>query len=447
MLNKSDLTPAQNEAIDRLYDYDETLLIARVGMGKCVIGLTAIQELLNDGVLKRVLVVAPLRVCDLTWATESAKWSHLHEPVAVATGSKAQREKVMKNAERIVVTNLENVKWMVEQHGDTFDGLLVDEMSKLKAVGGTSFRLLRSWVKGLKWRVGATATAVAESGTDIYGQALLLDLGKALGTRKEAFLRKYFYPTDYDERKWELHEALIPELVCVLSALVFVADDGGYEKGLPALKETVVRVPMSETHKALYGEMQTHSVIEVFGDPIVAATAAVQYGKLHQIASGGLYDNDGKLVWQDYDKISRMMRYISEAKSPVVVVYQYQFQRDELARRYPEAPILGGGERFTAEDQAAWNRGETPVLIMHPKSAAAGLNLQHGGNVMYYLSPIASADLWQQSIGRLRRRGSPYPHVHRVVFIAEGTVDEAVLGMQTGKLQNEKALMAALSGV
>lgn len=48
-----------------------------MGLGKTVITLTAVKELLQDFAVTRVLVVAPLRVAATVWAEEAKKWSHL----------------------------------------------------------------------------------------------------------------------------------------------------------------------------------------------------------------------------------------------------------------------------------------------------------------------------------------------------------------------------------
>ena len=53
----------------------------------------------------------------------------------------------------------------------------------------------------------------------------------------------------------------------------------------------------------------------------------------------------------------------------------------ELKRRFPHAK--------TMDDENViehWNRGEVELLLVHPKSAGHGLNLQHGGCHMVFLS-------------------------------------------------------------
>ena len=150
MLHESNLTPEQNAAIDRLFEHDETLLIAGLGFGKAIVGLTAARDVLREGVCNRILVLAPLRTAQPTWGSEPAKWEHLGElRVRIACGSQKQRRFMCEGPGNVIVTNFENLDWTLKHYGDTFDGLIIDEISKLSLVGGTLVRKLRHFQKKL----------------------------------------------------------------------------------------------------------------------------------------------------------------------------------------------------------------------------------------------------------------------------------------------------------
>jgi superfamily II DNA or RNA helicase len=77
------LRPVQEQAITHIYERNESLVFARPGAGKTVVTLTALSEMLADGIVRRVLVTAPLRVAELVWQQEGEKWEHLqHRPSA-----------------------------------------------------------------------------------------------------------------------------------------------------------------------------------------------------------------------------------------------------------------------------------------------------------------------------------------------------------------------------
>ena len=100
-------------------DYIETHPIAAVlldmGLGKTVISLTAIADLLFDSFeAHRILVVAPLRVARDTWPAEIAKWEHLqHLTYAVCVGTPKERRTALMSGADITIINRENLGWLI----------------------------------------------------------------------------------------------------------------------------------------------------------------------------------------------------------------------------------------------------------------------------------------------------------------------------------------------
>jgi len=447
MLSKDVLTEEQQKAITRLYESDRTLFIGGLGFGKCIVGLTAATELIRDGALSRVLVIAPLRVITSTWMEEIRKWDYLDPGMLVsAVGGREWRERALRSKAPIVCINFESARQLIgeaKELGVEFDGLLIDELSCLKACGGELVKVMRHWVKKIPWRVGMTATPVAECAEDIYAQALLLDDGAALGTRWEAFLNRWFIQADYKGHSWELRPGAAQDIGARLQGLVYRADDTAYLEALPGILDEFVPVPLSEQSRGIYDEMRKDSVVADLS--VVAKNRAVQAGKLAQIASGGLYRGEEKdLVWQDADRLLAVAECVSQLRGePVIITYQYTFQLDGLRRVYPDAPVLGVGGNCSAEELAAFNRGEIPVLLGHPKSFGMGLNLQGACRTMIHYSPMYSGDRYRQVIGRIHRRGQTQ-QVRRVSFFAPDTVEEGIMAALARKEKDETAFMLHL---
>ena len=447
-LSYGSLTAEQQGAITRLVEYDETLLVAPVGFGKAIIGLTALQELLDSGVISRALVLAPLKVATLTWGTEPGKWEHIDEDlVQLAVGDAAERAAAHDSSARVVVTNFDNIDDLKALSG-RYDAILIDESTKLKTVGGEWAKVLRYFVKKLSWRCCMTATPVAESAVDVYGQALLTDLGAALGTRQEAFRRRYMTPVDYKGYRWELMPGQEHELAAALADLVYIPSTGDYTAGLPELVSHEVTIPMSSEQRALYVAMDRGGRCKTRGGVWVKAKSSGQRAlRKHQIAAGVLYGDRTKVVWQHPAKIEHAARMAMAGNRPVVIVYQYRAELQALQKRFPDAPVLGGGMAkggVATEQIAEWNRGEHLVLLMHPASASHGINLQYGGHDIILLSPIFGSDPWGQTVGRLRRRGQPSVGVTRTVLCAEDSIDGASLDRLDEKATEEGRLMDAL---
>lgn len=449
-LSKSLLTGQQNDAITRLFEYDSTFMVAPLGFGKCVIGMTALQELYQAGVFKRALVIAPLRVVTSTWATEAHKWGHLNPSLFVsAVGGQKQRAAAISCGAPVVMVNFESAAQLIGECPSVFDALLVDELTWLKSSGGELFKVMRPWSRKLAWRAGLTATPVAEHGSDLYGQALILDGGRALGTRREAFMNKYFVPLDYKGYNWGLKDGAAAGLAAALRGLLYVVDGSEYEDTLPPIDDVTVSTPLSDSARRLYDLMSAEGVIEDLG--VVAPNEAVRAGKCLQISSGGLYRSadelEKELVWSDPEcrRATAVQDFVLGCREPVIITYTFGFQLSELMARFPDAPVLGGGGTCTQRDIAAFNEGDIPVLIGHPRSFGMGLNLQGACRTMLHYSPIQSADRYRQVIGRIRRRGQQADVVRRVSFVAGGTGEESTLRALLRKGADEQLLMSALS--
>jgi len=421
----------QQAAITRLIEHDRTLLIAGMGAGKTVVALTAAAELLDMKAVKRVLVVAPVRVCNLVWATEHMKWSHLQGlTVALATGTPAKRRAAFSSDAQIVVVNIENIAWMVgEKLYEGFDGVVFDESSRLKSVGSVAVKRLRHRLKGFKWRVCMSGTPVSEGLLDLYAQMLLLGLHTVLAATKQDYLDKWFMPTDYERHSWAPRERSGESIARAISVYTHVVPD--YTHTLPPLTIDPVKVLMPPEAMKEYRQLARTSVLA----DVTAVNAAVLQGKLQQVAAGFVYtDSDEKNARTIHDaKVIAAREWIAEAAEHgerAIIVYQWDWQRDALAAQ--------GVELFTStlKNYERWNSGQIAVMGLHPKSAGHGLNLQDGGFSMLWLSPVWSRDLWDQTIARLWRRGQSSP-VRVNVLVAEDTVDNFVLD----RLENKEAAL------
>jgi hypothetical protein len=448
-LSAADLTPEQQAAITRLVEFDETFLVAGMGFGKAVVGLTALAELHAMGALKRTLVLAPKMVCDLTFASERYLWEQLAGiGIAVATGTEKQRIAAFESGAPIVVANFDVVEWAVARYGRQIDSLLIDEITKLKTPGGLRFRKLRHWVKSLKWRAGMTGSPTVEDLLDLYGQVMLIDGGRTFGTRKDAYRREYFTPQDYQQRQWLPMPGAIPAIArrLVSGGTAYWADDRSYRDALPVLRETFCDVRLRDDTMAHYDTLKRLGRIEELEGPGMPRSAGVKALKRALLATGGLYSEEGEVVWRDTTKIDYALS--TATREPTVLVYQYRWELAELRARLPEAPVLGDGAAgFGPREQAAWDAGDTPWLLLHPRSAAHGINLQYGGRRVLQLSPFHAADPWVQVIGRVRRRGQASGWVERRVLVAVDTDDIGMVESQQAKAARNDEFTEAMAGL
>jgi hypothetical protein len=407
LLSLSDLTPKQAEAVDFCFERDEGILMVPVGFGKTVVSQTAAQELLAECTVGRVLVVAPLRVCNDVWAVEWQKWEHL-DRVAVATGTADHRAAVIEGDARIVVINFEVLPWFFENYAGRFDGLIIDELTKFKA-GGAQFKALRKHIKSFTWRIGMTGTLAEEGVEGIFYQTMAIDGGRTFGKNKSKWMARYFYP-DWNGITWTLMDDGAEKVAAMIKHLVFRSD---VVENMPVLMQDVVHLKMPPSAREVYDEMRRENIV---GD-IEAVNAAVLSGKLEQIANGFLYGGDElhtiKREWSGWDEGGQ-----------ILIAYRFVHDLEVLRTLFPNGQELRDSDSVVSE----WNSGELRVLFIHPASGGHGLNLQVSGcsRIIFY-SPIWSRDQTDQVIGRVHRRGNPSQFVRVTTLVSENTVEDKVM--------------------
>jgi len=449
MLNPDLLSHDQQLLIDRLFEHDTTLAIAEMGFGKSVCALSAAAELLNAKHLHKVLIVAPLKPCRSVWAHEHEKWTHLSGlRVNVALGTEAERIKAVEADCDICVINFDNLVWFLNTYKDNheFDGLIIDELTKLKANSSKSVKKLRYRTNDFKWRVGMSATPVAENLDGLFSQVLCLDGGERFGRSKERFLQSYFYPTDYNQYKWAIRIGGETELLRRIEDIVYNA--ALYSMDLPELVEKEYRFNMPSDMMDKYKSLKRDSVYTVCdGTDIVADNAAVLSSKLEQFASGFLYGagdpSDRKVYHLHNYRTFALEEYLALQENQdenILIFYKFIAERDTLIK------LLGDDAVLLEEEgaEAQWNAGNIKYLLCHPKSASHGLNLAEGGARVLWYSPEWSNDSVTQANARLHRRGQ----LRRVIvtsLICADTVNELTVMRIEDKREAEALFKQHLS--
>jgi SNF2 family DNA or RNA helicase len=418
----------QETAADFLYEHDRAMILAPVGAGKTAITLTAMWEMLRDEHVKRFLVLAPKRVCTDVWPVEQPKWAPMAS-IAVAVGTPKERLAALKSNARIVVTNYDNIQWLAEQKLN-FDAIVFDELTKLKNPSGTRFKALLKVMDPITVRWGLTGSFTSNGLEDVFGQCKIVDQS-LLGRAKGAFMQQYFTLINKEYGDWKPRPGSLELVMQRIKPATFVLEPGEYKDKLPPLHTVEVSCKMD---MADYNKMKKDFVL----DDVVAVNAAVVTQKLQQMSSGFLYSDNGP-IWLSAHKFDRLEELLDENQhANTLLVYQYQEELAELKRRFKHLTTLdddGAIER--------WNRGEVALLAVHPKSAGHGLNLQHGGRHIVFLSLPWSLELYEQTVGRLHRGGQRHD-VWCYVFLTDKTVDEKIWRSLHDKLSLSQIALEAL---
>ena len=400
----------QEQGADFLYEHDRAMVLAPVGAGKTALTLTAMREMVNDGHVGRWLVLAPKRVCTDVWPVEARLWAPDLE-LKVAVGTPSQRAAAM--TAQVVVINYDNLQWLAQQPLD-FDGVVFDELTRLKNPSGARFKALAR-VLDCPIRWGLTGSFTSNGLEDVFGQCKIIDQ-KLLGRSKGAFQQQYFYCLNRDYNEWTPRPGALEVVMEHIKPATFVLDPGDYKDKLPPLHTVEVRVDLDDREP--YETMKKDFVVQFPDARAVAQNAAVVTQKLQQMSSGFVYTPEAQ--WFSTHKFDRLEELLDENQhANTIIVYNYKEELTELKRRFRVT---------TLDDDRAierWNAGQVRLLAVHPKSAGHGLNLQHGGCHMVFLSLPWSLELYEQTVGRLHRSGQRRD-VWVYLLMTSKTVDERI---------------------
>ena len=397
--------------------------------------------------VRKVLVVAPLRVARDTWPAEVRKWDHLSEMrISVAVGSEVERRVALTRDADVYVINRENVQWLVEKSGVEWkwDMLVVDELSSFKNPQAKRFKALMKVRGKIKRVVGLTGTPAANGLMDLFAEYRLIDKGVRLGRFITRYREEFFRPDktnglvvySYKPLPFAEEEIYrrIGDITISMKSVDFLP--------MPEKVMSEVTVYMDGSERKKYEELKKDLVIE--GEEITAANAAALCNKLSQLSNGAVYTDDGRTKVFHSRKLDALEDMIEAANgNPVMVVYWFKSDLSRIEERLGEKGIAV--ERLDDSDSIdRWNRGEIPVLLLSPASAAHGLNLQGGGSHIIWFGLTWSLELYQQTNGRLWRQGQKAKTVVINHIITKNTIDERILAVLKNKDATQEELIAAV---
>lgn len=446
------LYPYQRDAAQWLYQRKAAALFAGVGSGKTAVVAHVLKRHLDECSIRNVLLVAPIAVCKAVWRQECQEWESLRDSLtfSLAVGSPAQRLKALNADVDVCLINYDSLVWYLNlPDRPKFNALVLDESTNVQNAGSVRFKgkgACKKVVKketvnvpkvfGLKDRLDfdyvylMTATPKSNKYLGLWSQAYCMDKGERLGKNITAFRKRYYYrygPEFYhirlrdDDAKEEIKNNL-RDICYHIPRSVIAAT-------LPKVMVRNYYVDLPPKAQRVYKELEKDFISEIGKNVVTVENIAIRSGKLHQVCQGTVYDDDRNPVKVHTEKLE-MFGAIVEGLGDrnAFVLYNYKPTLAELQSKYP-APVIRStlsDERYNALIDG-WNNNKYPIIYAHPKSAGHGLNLQHGGYDVILFGLMWSLDLYQQTIGRVRRNGqkNDMVFVHRI--IARNTIEDRLM--------------------
>lgn len=436
MLDRSNLHNYQEAALKVILQKRKCGLFLDMGLGKTTTTLTAASDMLDDFLITKVLIIAPLRVANSVWKQEALKWNHLkHLNIVICTGSEKQRLEAIKSNADIYVINRENIPWLVEKCAWKWDMVVIDESSSFKNNKSQRFKSLKQMTKHMKSLVLLSGTPSPNGEMDLWSQLYLIDNGERLGRTITNF-RQRFFISDYMGYNYKIIPGAsekIKELikdVCVTMSAEDYLD-------LPGEISLTEYVEMPENVKEQYKELENNFLLTVGDIDIASPSSSAVANKLLQMCNGAIYDSLGNTHEIHNAKLDALKEIIEENPNEnFLIAYNYKSDLQRIIKAFPEAVVLSEGTK----EQDDWNRGKIKILVTHPASAGHGLNLQFGGNIIIWFGLNWSLELYQQFNKRLNRQGQK--NLVRIIHIvAKGGLDEKVMSALGNKAKTQQDLI------
>lgn len=445
----------QEIALDFLESHDRCALFLDMGLGKTVVTLTRIADLIFRHHVHKALVIAPKRVAEDTWTREVAKWDHTkHLRVSTILGNAKDRLAALREDADLYVINRENVAWLVEQIGLAwpFEMVVIDELSSFKSTKAKRWRELKKVIRLSEYVVALTGTPASNGYMDLWPEIYLIDSGEALGRTLTAYRDKYFTPGARNGNviyEWHLKNSAKGRIDSKLRPFCLSMSKEDWID-LPPIIYNDIPVRMESNERAIYDRLQREKIIPLYEQSIteledsesavVGSTAATLSMKLLQMANGAVYDDKGSVFYIHDRKLDALEELVDSSGETLMVFYSYKHDALRIQERFPQARFLTDSVSISN-----WNLKKIPMLLCHPASAGHGLNLQEGGHTIVWFGIPWSLELYQQANARLYRQGQERSViVHHI--LCEDTLDRRVLSVLQGKDHTQKALLNALKG-
>lgn len=440
----------QQYAIDYIEHNSIAAVLLDMGLGKTSITLTAINNLLFDSFeVHKVLVIAPLRVARETWTAEVEKWNHLKDlKCSVAVGTAEERISALTVKADVYIINRENLQWLVEGSGITFDFdmIVIDELSSFKNHNTKRFKAMMKVRPKVNRIVGLTGTPASNGLMDLWTQFRILDMGARLGRFISNYRNEYFVP---DKRNGQVIFSYKPlphaeERIYEKISDITISMKSTDHLNMPELVLSECPVTMSAQEKRRYDKLKQELVLNLPDSEVTAANAASLSGKLSQMANGAVYDDDGNVHSVHNRKLDALEDIIEAANGkPLLVAYWFKHDLDRICERLNKLHIPFS-RLDTTESIKRWNCGELPIALIHPASAGHGLNLQNGGSTLVWFGLTWSLELYQQTVARLWRQGQTAQMVVVQHLISKDTIDERIMMALKKKELSQNSLIDAV---
>lgn len=401
------------------------LCFADMGTGKSLAVVHCIKYLLSIGEIKRALIIAPLSTLTRTWVDE---FFNVDPSITVTKlhGNKAKRLELAANGAQVHVINYEGISVIHNEiKANNYDCVVIDEVTSYSNHESKRWKEAYNLFKDTKYVWGLTGTPILRGVIAAYGQA-------ALVVPHNVKFRSFWEFRNSVQRKindflWvdrpEAHDIAFSMLRPAISIKKKDCID------LPSMVHVYREVELDKGQKAFYVKLKEESLVKDELMQVTAVNAAVLAGKLIQVATGCIYDDDGRALEFDVSgRINETIDFIQKArneastadKGKTIVFAPFKHTAALIRKKLSEAKIVVDGKerKIKAEiidgDVSAKRRDDIfgrfkednslDVIVAIPQTMSHGLTLTNASCIVWF-GPCTSAETYAQACNRIDRPG------------------------------------------
>jgi SNF2 family DNA or RNA helicase len=436
----------QEKGTQHLLDNPYAALFAQVGLGKSIMTLTAIEWLLGTLGVDKPLIIGPKRVISHTWPSEIKKWDHTrHLKISVINGTEKQRIQALYTKADIYAVSRDMIAWLVFYIGKNkgkwpFDAIILDELSNFKNPSAQRFKAIKRILPYCRRVIGLTGTPAPNQLLGLWAQVYLLDKGQRLGPTFGGFKDEYFLPGARQGHiifNWIPRKDAEEKMFAKISDICLSMKTADY-LDLPPRIDIYEEVELQSYER--YKEFKETEVLQLSNDfNLTPVNAASMYSKLLQYCNGAVYRGDGSYEVVDNSKLEALAEDVEALDGdPVFIAYQFTSDYERMLKAIP-----GVKKVSTDQDIDDWNAGKIPVACAQIQSLAYGINLQQGGNHLYFYGLNWDLEVMTQMLGRIDRQGKTKPTIVKY-FVVKDSIEQLVIERLAGKHETQEKLMNAL---
>lgn len=382
-------------------------VLSEMGVGKTRAVLWAYDYLRRMGIVRKLLVVAPLSTLTTVWENEIFENLH-HLRTAVLYGSKRKRIKQLAQDADVYIINHEGMGVLNSElwGRPDIDCLVIDELASYRNNRSDRWKNLKPFVERAEYAWGLTGSPTPNEPTDAYGQCRLLtpeNVGWSFKDFKQSTMRQIgtFQWATRPEANGIIHAALQP-------AVRFTRDECF---DLPPTTYSTRSVQLDAAAQTAYKEMYDELATEIRGNEITAANEGVKLSKLLQLSAGFAYDSSrlGHYVG-GVDRFRQVFEIIEQTTSKVIVFANFRYMVEMLnavlSKRYTVGMIHGDVSKANRDlIFSAFQKSLDPrVIVADPRTMSHGLTLTSAATIVWS-TPVMSNETYEQANARITRSG------------------------------------------